>query len=335
VRPDPQKEAVLALYQGAGMLPLTREVAVRMTRPVDPKTELGIKPSGEIYMEHMQVRRRLNEAFGVGQWALIPASGVTVHPNGNKGGKRVMREFVMVVNGQFAAQSIGGMVYHPTNPNMGLDDALEGAESDALKRCAKKLGIGAECWDKREAYELRKTYCIQVRAKDSYDNITIQWRVKDGPPLPGEIGVADPKTAPAPGPAVDGEFVDVSAEPASQSAPERTPRTVDDGEAEMVKAIVAKCPVKREGVNAKTNKPWKIYAVTTTDGTIYETFSDSIAKSACEFARKMVPVNIYFTRKEFRGQEQFACTAIEDATAAADTSTGGEDPFGEDNGGGY
>lgn len=318
--------AALAVYAGAGTIELAPNAAMKMTRPIEAMEELDVKPTGEIYMSHTHVRRRLNEAFGIARWALVPINNPIIHEH--NGGKRVMREFRLMVNGAFVAQSMGAMIYYP-NDNTGMDDALEGAESDALKRCAKKLGIGEECWDRRKAFQLRAEHCVQVRVKRKNGSIVEQWRRKDAPPFDNEVGVAVSDQAPTrQSSPVDDGVIDTNFhedQPQRQSA--RSVNDDNDGAQEMAEGVIEHCGVKlkRNGEECRgerNGKKWCIWGVKM-DGQLYETFSESIAKEACNFVRSKVPVRIYFERES----GQFPSLKIKSIQAKGASEDQGSDMF--------
>jgi len=89
----------------------------------------------------VEYRRRLTETFGPGGWALRPGGKPQVI------GTRVVFHGLLYAEGRYLAEAWGGSDYHPNNPAMGWDDALEAARSDALKRCCKDLGMFSEMWE--------------------------------------------------------------------------------------------------------------------------------------------------------------------------------------------
>jgi len=104
-----------------------------------------------IYIEHAYLRDRLNDVLGPGQWAVIPRNRWSEQFKTSKGTAaiRVYVEAMFLVRGCFVGEAIGSMVYFPNNATQDFSDAVEGAESAALRRCAcKRLGIGLQAWKK-------------------------------------------------------------------------------------------------------------------------------------------------------------------------------------------
>ncbi len=103
-----------------------------------------------IYIEHAALRQRLNEVFRPGQWAIIPRNRWAENFKTEKGEEacRVYVEAMLVVQGAFVAEAVGDMVYYPANGQTNYGDAVEGAKSASLRRCAKELGIGLQAWKK-------------------------------------------------------------------------------------------------------------------------------------------------------------------------------------------
>lgn len=86
-------------------------------------------------------RRLLSKAFGVGGWALIPSNKPRVRTE-DDGTRYIFRDYVLYAHGKFIAHATGRC---PTA--IGLENALEGAKGQALKKCCKDLGMASELWD--------------------------------------------------------------------------------------------------------------------------------------------------------------------------------------------
>lgn len=98
-----------------------------------------------IYIEGLHLRNRLDDVLGIGQWCLLPRCRWT---EANGKGTIVYVEAMLVVRGCYITEAIGDMTYYPSNAQTNFGDAVEGAESAALRRCAKKMGIGLQAWSK-------------------------------------------------------------------------------------------------------------------------------------------------------------------------------------------
>ncbi len=106
-----------------------------------------------IYIEHYHLRTRLDEVLGMGQAVLVPRNVWTEEYKFFKDGKEKIgvRVYVMamfVVRGCYVTEAVGEMTYYPGNPGADYSDAVEGAETAALRRCCKKFGVGLQAWSK-------------------------------------------------------------------------------------------------------------------------------------------------------------------------------------------
>lgn len=107
-----------------------------------------------IYIEHMHLRNRMDEALGMGQWSIVPLSrwnetfAYTDKHGQQHEGIKVFVEAALIVRGCYCGQAIGDMDYYPTNVAVNLGDAVEGAKSAVLRRCTKEFGIGLQAWSK-------------------------------------------------------------------------------------------------------------------------------------------------------------------------------------------
>lgn len=158
----------------------------------DPSNEeLAILPTGELYIPHLHVRRRLNKAFGTGCYVVRECSPVS------RQGDQVIQTWAIDIDGLGErARATGGAEYRERNKRTTWDDAIESAKSIAISRCGKAMGIGLILTDKRFQRAWRAIHCgiakvIDWRNRDSY-----QWRRIDDEPLPGEQAFVDPNVDP-------------------------------------------------------------------------------------------------------------------------------------------
>lgn len=181
------KPGVIALaklsYDGAGSLTLDAKQSATLVAAF-PDEAYEVKPTGEVYVSQVHYRRRLNEVFGPGAWALVPRTG---YMNQND---TVCREYALYVRGVFVSEAIGETDYQPTNDRMSYASAAEGAKSSALTRCCKDLGIASECWSRRWANEWRAKHCVQVWRSGTSKP---QWRLADADAFHDEKGPVVPK----------------------------------------------------------------------------------------------------------------------------------------------
>src|SRR6185503_14053982 len=112
-------------------------------------------------IEHASLRERLNAVFGPGQWSIIPRNrwNEEYKTSTGKAAVRVYVEAMLLVRGCFVAEAVGDMSYFLANDKTNYGDAVEGAKSAALRRCAKELGIGLQAWKKDfcEGWKLRQS----------------------------------------------------------------------------------------------------------------------------------------------------------------------------------
>ncbi len=144
-----------------------------------PTEAHDILPTGEVYVSQVHYRRKLNQVFGPGGWALVPRGPYV------KQGATLIREYALVVNGRFVSEATGEGDYHETNSRMSYASTAEAVKSNALTRCCKDLGIGWECWDKRFGEKFKREHCVKVWRKSQRQP---QWRRKDAEPWYDEKG---------------------------------------------------------------------------------------------------------------------------------------------------
>lgn len=148
-----------------------------------PIAEIMVKPTGQPYLSHPSYTRWFNRAFGRTGWSLVPVGKAAIS------GKSVVCPYVLHVHGQPVALAWGEQEYHENNRDQTYGDALESTVASALRRCAKRLGVGLELWDRdflnRWLYENALRVVVDVRG-DRRE----QWRRKNDRPLRGEQHVA-------------------------------------------------------------------------------------------------------------------------------------------------
>ena len=191
------------IFVGISTLDISKETSDKLTASV-PVDGIEIKPTGQIYLCHIQYRRMLNDAFGMGNWALRPLGGFQKTLKTKRKGEQneedtiiVCREYALYIRGKYASSAIGEQEYIESNDMMSASDACEGTESNAIMRCCKKLGMGLEMWDKKFVGKFIKDYCVQVGRKGKGKP---QWRLKDVEPWFDETGIVDPQKKQVPAP---------------------------------------------------------------------------------------------------------------------------------------
>jgi hypothetical protein len=147
-------------YAGAGMSAVSPEDAEKLME-VFADNEHDIKPTGEVFVPQVHYRKRLNQVWRPGGWAMVPGSSVASR-SGQYGKITFIQLWVMRVNEKYIGSAIGENDYIASNDNMTEPTALEGVKSNAIVRICKDLSIGWECWDKRWCDEWKKKYAKEV-----------------------------------------------------------------------------------------------------------------------------------------------------------------------------
>lgn len=138
--------------------------------------QIQIKPSGQPYLSHPGYTRWFNRAFGRGGWSLVPIAKPMKTESG------VACPYLLYIHGQPAAFAMGEGDYHGNNREQTWGDALEATVASALRRCAKRLGVGLELWDRRWLNTFIDKHCILVK-RDGRKGVERAWRRVDDPPF--------------------------------------------------------------------------------------------------------------------------------------------------------
>lgn len=180
-------------YYGVAAQPFPAEITAKLMAPID-ENDVEIKPDGILYYPEIKYRRRLNEAFGVGGWAMIPRSDwISIEDT-------LSREFALIANGRFMAEARGEQDFIPNNANVSKATATEGVKSNAIMRCCKDLSIASELWDPVFIHKWKKKHAVQVWcigvAGNNRGEKRPLWRRKDRDKLDypwSETGVKSPE----------------------------------------------------------------------------------------------------------------------------------------------
>lgn len=157
-RTDPHKnravevnEALLPAYQKASTVTINPEEERKLREPF-PDDAVEVRPhDGLLYIPHIMISERLNDAFGVGAWAMIRRWE-------QMRDSKVYASWILMVKGAFIGETVTGHQYVENNPKMDYADALESTRGDAIRRiAAKDLGCGCQVW--------KPTYCAEWEAK--------------------------------------------------------------------------------------------------------------------------------------------------------------------------
>jgi hypothetical protein len=134
-----------------GTLELTEKQIKALRRPVeDAEIEFRAAykdgPPTIPYMAHNGYRDRLDAAFGLGGWGMVPV-GMP-----KEKGDAIYTPYALVVGGVPRVYAWGEQQLH----KMTYGDGLEGAQSNAIVRCGKALGIARELWDRKNVEAIQK-----------------------------------------------------------------------------------------------------------------------------------------------------------------------------------
>lgn len=173
-------EGMLIGALGKATFKLTKAQTKILMRPVKVE-DVRIKPTGQVYLPHGRYTSWFNEAFSIGQWSIVPAGKPST------AGRSVNVPYILYVNGTPAAFAMGEQEYFESNAQQTLGDAIESTVASGLRRCAKRLGVSLELWDRQWADNFVATYGVAVKVKRGKDTVTM-WRLKTDRPLRGEIG---------------------------------------------------------------------------------------------------------------------------------------------------
>lgn len=134
-------------YSKASELRLTQEESAALLAPFqDSDFQPGAAGKENlIYIQHSALRDRFTKVLGLGQWALIARSR-WAQDSGDC--STVYVEAMLLIRGCFVSEAIGDMNYWPKNKSTNYGDAVEGATTQAFRRCAKHFGVGLQAWDK-------------------------------------------------------------------------------------------------------------------------------------------------------------------------------------------
>ena len=122
-------------------LKLTEQEERVLSRPVNA-AKILVREGNIAYLPHIVYTRWFNDAFGRLGWAIVP----TGKPQ--KGGNTVLVPYTLYVHGKPVAFAYGEQDYHENNSRQSYGDVIESTVASALRRCAKRLGVGLEMWEK-------------------------------------------------------------------------------------------------------------------------------------------------------------------------------------------
>jgi hypothetical protein len=141
-----------SLLPTVGKLEVTPEQVAELNKPPDPM-DVEIRPDGLVYLPGEWYRELLNRLFPF-QWAIIPVGSPQIRADDGL----IAWSHWLIIKGHLMAFAIGEQVWRPENKNMTFTDACEGAATNALVRCCKRIGIAAQLWNPNWISEWKKQY---------------------------------------------------------------------------------------------------------------------------------------------------------------------------------
>jgi hypothetical protein len=221
-------------YSKASELRLTPEESAALLAPFqDSDFQPGAAGKENlIYIQHSALRDRFTKVLGLGQWALIARSRWAQE---DRDCTTVYVEAMLLIRGCFVSEAIGDMNYYPKNKSTNYGDAVEGATTQAFRRCAKHFGVGLQAWD--------KDWCNGWLDRR---NSNRESAARHQAPIQHPRNTPSPAQAPA--------------SPAKAPAPQPQQQG-----GEMVYPVV-KIDMVAEKTGSTNGKPWKVYFLKVNDG---------------------------------------------------------------------
>jgi hypothetical protein len=157
---DERNQAIAKLlaegYKNASLLKLTKEESDSLCADFpDDAFRLGAGGKDNLlYIEHAYLRERLNQVLGLG--AAVPVQRrywtedftETDRDGVEHDCVRVYADQVLLIRGCMVGEAVGAGTYRPRNNSTDFSDALESAQSNALRRTCKGFGVGLQVWKK-------------------------------------------------------------------------------------------------------------------------------------------------------------------------------------------
>lgn len=165
---------------GLAKTPFSAEIEKVLAEPVDVAL-VSVKPSGVVFLSHIHYTRWFNRAFGRGAWALVPVAKV------KRADRVVAQDYILYVHGEPRAMGTGEQEYFEGNRDQSWGDAIESTVASGLRRCAKRLGVGLELWDKDWIETWLHEHAVRVPTLDREGKTKYQWRKKTSPPFYNEV----------------------------------------------------------------------------------------------------------------------------------------------------
>lgn len=163
--PLPTEQKTIINVHQIGVLDISQEAIDIITAPLDAG-DVQIRPDGQVYLPWTWRAKRLNNAFGIFKWGMIP-QGAPLSKTVDENNVLVVWGWWLVVKGVPVAFSYGETSYRPKNKSMSYGDACEGAKSNALSRNCKQIGMpDIELYSVDWVKEWKAKYAERVKNPD-------------------------------------------------------------------------------------------------------------------------------------------------------------------------
>lgn len=174
-----EQKMAIANFQGISEAPFEPKIAKILTASI-PEDIIEIRPDdGMIYLPQTEYRRILNNAFGVGGWAIRPLEIKKVDDV-------VVYSGELWAHGRYIASAMGEQRYIESNKKMSWATAVEGAKSDCITRCCKDIGIAIDLWSPQFSKKWVAEHAVKVWC-DPASNSNVKgkwfWRKTIEPPI--------------------------------------------------------------------------------------------------------------------------------------------------------
>jgi hypothetical protein len=254
ILPAPRHEGIIGSEASTGELGLVEvkltpaEEAV-LARPVNDLRVL-VKPTGQPYLSHPEYTRWFNEAFGRLGWALVQKAQPIRQVDGNK--VQIICPYVLYIHRQPAAFAWGEQEYWSNNKEQTYGDALEATVASALRRCAKRLGVGLELWDKRWLRAWLDIHTVKVKLepkrgdREEQSEAKFAWRLKTDPPFWNEAGIVKGSSKPPTGSSASTQPTERRQKPRAGSNPDDDKSITEEQRARLFKIAARVGRGKRE-----------------------------------------------------------------------------------------
>ena len=175
-----QSESLSDNLQGIGQ-PFPDTVATILTKSLDEELVM-ITKDGTLHLPEEYYKEKLNEAFGIGGWALVPNGEVKDLDLTEEGQERqyvcLIREYSLCCHGRFVSQAFGETSFYPGKQS--YSESTEKIKAVALARCCKDVGIASELWNKEWIEAWKDKHATQEWVENvNNKKRSLLWKHKD------------------------------------------------------------------------------------------------------------------------------------------------------------